>query len=263
MSSLLEEILEATRERVRDEKRHRSFNDLDRDAAMKGSTRGFVEAIRSEGMCVIAEFKRASPSKGPIDPDADPARIAEQYQIGGARALSVLTEPYFFSGSLADLSRARGACELPVLRKDFLIDPYQVAQARVAGADAILLIVDAFTDRGLFREMAVMAAEYRLPALVEIHHPSELDLAFEAEPALIGVNQRNLRTFEVDGGLAIRLRGMIPAEVALVAESGISDRAQVQALEEAGVDAVLVGESLMRSPDPAAAISELLGRSVN
>lgn len=212
-------------------------------------------------MSLVAEFKRRSPSAGPIAEVADPAQVAAAYERGGAAAVSVLTEPDFFGGSLDDLDRARGACGLPVLRKDFVIDPYQLVEARAAGADAALLIVAALRDAGLFAELAGAARELRLPVLVEVHDERELDAAFGADADLVGVNQRDLRTFEVDTSLAARLRPRVPSEVPVIAESGISSRADVEALAEAGVDGILVGEHLMRSEDPARAAAELIGRS--
>src|SRR2546425_5391348 len=205
-------------------------------------------------MSLIAEIKRRSPSKGVIQASVDPAEVAAAYQRGGARALSVLTEPEFFSGSLDDLAAAREATTLPALRKDFVLDPYQVVEARAGGADAVLLIVAALPDAGLFAELAAAAEDYGLPALVEVHSEWELDQAFEVEPEIVGVNQRDLRTFEVDIGLAARLRKRIPPEVAVVAESGIGTRADVEALEGASIDAVLVGETLVRAEDTAAAV---------
>jgi indole-3-glycerol phosphate synthase len=257
----LDRILEFTYDRVEDEKRHRSFGDLDREALAQPPPRPFLAAMRGSRISLIAEFKRRSPSRGEIRTNYSPEQAAEAYQEGGASALSVLTEPEFFSGSLDDLKAARAACRLPVLRKDFMVDPLQIVQSRAEGADAILLIVAALPDRGRFAELAAAAREYGLTALVEIHDPHELDAAFDIEPKLVGVNQRNLSTFEVDTGLAIKLRPEIPEEVAMVAESGITTRAQVEELESAGVNAILVGETLMRSEDPAAAAAELLGRS--
>lgn len=259
MANLLDEILEATRERVARARKIKSFDDLDAVARDHGPSRDFQGAIRDGEISIIAEFKRRSPSVGSIREDADPARVAAAYEGGGAAALSVLTEPQFFSGSLADLVAARAACYLPVLRKDFIIDIYQVAETRAAEADAILLIVAALPDRGLFADLAAAAREYGLAALIEIHEARELDAAFEVEPDLIGVNQRDLRTFEVDRGIAVRLRDEIPDDVAMVAESGIRTRADVIQLQEAGVDAVLIGEALMEASDPAPAIRELLG----
>jgi len=260
MRNLLDEILEATRARVGQARKIKSLSDLEDVARTQDSSRDFLAAVRRDGISIISEFKRRSPSVGPIREDADPAQIAAAYEKGGAAALSVLTEPHFFSGSLADLEAARAACSLPVLRKDFVIDIYQVAEARASGADAVLLIVAALPDRGVLADLAEAAREYGLAALIEIHEARELDAAFELEPELIGVNQRDLRTFEVDQELAARLRAEIPASVAMVAESGIRTRADVVSLEEAGVDAVLIGETLMAAPDPARAVEELLGK---
>ena len=261
--SYLDRILEHTYGRVAEEKRRQPFGDLEREAAALPPARPFLAAMRGEHISLIAEFKRQSPSKGQIRVDFEPAQAAEAYQTGGASAMSVLTEPQFFAGSLEDLQAARDACRLPVLRKDFTVDPYQVVQARAAGADAVLLIVAALPDRGLFKELAAAAAEYGMTALVEIHDPHELDAAFQIEPKLVGVNQRNLTTFDVDTGLAAKLRREVPREVAMVAESGITSRAQVEKLEAAGVDAILVGEWLMRAEDPSRAAAELLGAQVD
>jgi indole-3-glycerol phosphate synthase len=258
MPSYLDRILDTTVERVKADMRERPFTDLEREAKIASPVRDFTEAIRKPGMSLVAEFKRRSPSKGPIA-NRKPAGTAYAYELGGARAMSVLTEPRFFDGSMEDLQIARSTCSLPVLRKDFTIHPYQVVEARARGADAILLIVAALPDMGLLIELADVAREYGLAALIEVHDPHELDAAFEIGPELIGVNQRNLLTFEVDDALAMRLRREIPREVGMVVESGISSRPQVEELEEAGVDAILVGETLMRSADPAKAAAELLG----
>ncbi|HEU5002752.1 MAG TPA: indole-3-glycerol phosphate synthase TrpC [Actinomycetota bacterium] len=260
MDTYLDRILDATRRRLVDAQARRSLGDLERDVREVGSPRDFTGALRAEGISLIAEFKRRSPSKGAIRADATPQRTARAYERGGARALSVLTEPDFFSGSLADLQAARRVTALPAIRKDFVLEPYQVVEARLAGADAILLIVAALRDPGRYAELAAAARDYGLAALVEIHDEWELDAAFAVEPAIVGVNQRDLRTFAVDTGLAIRMRPRIPPDVVVVAESGIATRADVTALEEADVDAMLVGETLMRAPDPAAATATLLGR---
>lgn len=259
VATYLDTILERTRSRLDFTRRERSFEDLDREARSVAPARGFVAALAAEGMSLIAEVKRRSPSKGIIQAEIDPAEVADAYERGGARALSVLTEPEFFGGSLDDLAKARDATGLPVLRKDFMIDAYQVVEAKAAGADAVLLIVAALGDPGLFQELADAAAHYGLAALVEIHSEWELDAAFEVEPGLVGVNQRDLRTFDVDTGLAVRLRRRIPPEVVVVAESGIVTRADVEALEAAAIDAMLVGETLIRAGDPAATARELLG----
>lgn len=266
MPAYLETILEATRARVAAERRSRTFNDLDREASGIPEARDFTGVLQGQPVSLIGEFKRRSPSRGVIRMDLEPAATAAAYQDGGASAISVLTEPEFFSGSAQDLQAARSACDLPVLRKDFMLDPYQVVQSRVWQADAVLLIAAALADQGLLAEMLAAAREYGLAALIEIHDEAELgralELGPELGPQLIGVNQRNLSTFEVETGLAVKLRPKIPADVVLVAESGIASRAQMQELQGAGVDAVLVGEALMRSADPARAVSELLGTKV-
>src|SRR2546426_4518687 len=215
METYLDRILERTRVRVERTRRERPFEELDREVRRGGPPRRFAEAIRAGGMSLIAEVKRRSPSKGVIQASVDPAEVAEAYERGGARALSVLTEPEFFSGSLDDLARARQATTLPVLRKDFVVDLYQIVEARTADADAVLLIVAAIPDPALFAELADAAAHYGLAALVEVHSEWDLDAAFEVTPGLVGVNQRDLRTFDVDKGLAIRLRRRIPPAVAM------------------------------------------------
>lgn len=263
MPSYLDRILEFTYERVATEKRGRSFADLEREALALPPARPFLAAMRGTPVTLIAEFKRRSPSKGLIRENYRPAEAAEAYERGGAGAMSVLTEPQFFDGSMQDLQQARGACRLPVLRKDFVVDLWQVAEARAGGADAVLLIVAGLPDRGLFAELFDAATDFGLTALIEIHDPHELDAAFEVEPRLVGVNQRNLSTFEVDTTLAIRVRREIPPEVPVVAESGITSRSEVRDLEEAGIDAILVGETLMRAEDPARAAAELLGTTLD
>lgn len=259
MPTYLDRILDTTVDRVKSEMRERPFDELEREARSAPPVRNFTRAIKQAGMSLVAEFKRRSPSKGQIRADRHPAGTADAYQVGGARAMSVLTEPRFFDGSMEDLQIARASCSLPVLRKDFMIHPYQVVQSRAGGADAILLIVAALPDPGLFSELADAAREYGMAALIEVHDPRELDAAFDIGPELIGVNQRSLLTFEVDVTLARRLRREIPRQVGMVAESGITSRAQVEELEEAGVDAILVGETLMRADDPSKAAAELLG----
>jgi indole-3-glycerol phosphate synthase len=263
VATYLDTILERTRLRVELNRRERPFEELDRESRNAGRTRDFTGAVRAEGMSLIAEVKRRSPSKGVIRANIDPAEVADAYERGGARALSVLTEPEFFSGSLDDLATAREATRLPVLRKDFVLDLYQVVEARTAGADAVLLIVSALPDPSLFAELASSAAHYGLATLIEVHSEWELDAAFEVDPRLVGVNQRDLRTFDVDKSLAVRLRRRIPPEVAMVAESGIATRDDVAELEDAGIEGMLVGETLMRAGDPARAAQELLGINRN
>jgi indole-3-glycerol phosphate synthase len=208
-------------------------------------------------MRVIAEIKRASPSAGPIRPGAVPAEIAREYADSGATAISVLTDERYFDGRLSFLEEVRGAVDLPAMRKDFLIDPYQLLEARAAGADAVLLIVAALDD-AVLTEMIAGASGLGMDALVETHSEDEVARALAAGATLIGVNHRNLATFEIDMSLTARIRPQIPDEVILVAESGIRGPEDVRALGEAGADAVLVGESLMRADSPGAALRSLL-----
>ncbi len=231
------------------------------EAGRAGPTRSFVGAIRSaapERMAVIAEIKRRSPSKGDLDPELDPALVAAEYEAGGAACLSVLTDTAFFGGRPHDLAVARGACSLPVLRKDFTVGALDVCDARAMGADAVLLIVAALTDPEL-ESLIELSRRLSLVALVEVHDADELKRAAAAGADLIGVNQRDLHTFEVDHRRALDLGAAIPAGVVAVAESGIGGREDVRRLAEAGYHAVLVGETLLRSPDRRSAVAELLG----
>ena len=220
--------------------------------------RGFRKAIESaQGRCVIAEIKKASPSKGLIRSDFDPARHARDYQEGGATCLSVLTDSEFFSGRLEDLRLARAACGLPILRKDFTIDPYQVVEARAAGADAVLLIVAALEGPAL-GELAGVAGEEGLDVLTEVHDEDELARAFAEGMTLIGVNNRNLRTFETSIETTRRLLANMPAGVTVVSESGLERRDELVELEERGAHGFLLGEVLMRAEHPGRALAELL-----
>ena len=238
----------------------RDERDLDRlleAAAQAPLPRPFRAALAEPGLAVIAEIKRRSPSKGDLAPGLDPALVAKSYEAGGAAAVSVLTDERWFGGSAADLAAARAACELPVLRKDFTVDARDVADARLMGADAVLLIVAALSDDELAR-FADLAAALGMAALVEVHDEAELDRALAAGAGVIGVNSRDLRTFTIDRDLPARLRERIPDGVVTVAESGIRGRADVPA----GFDAVLVGETLVTRTDPAAALRELRGEDL-
>jgi indole-3-glycerol phosphate synthase len=258
---ILDEIIAHKREEVAEAKRRRSAADLRKALSAAPAARDFAGALRcGEGGAIrlIAEFKRASPSKGVIRPDLEPRDVARRYQAGGASAMSVLTDMKFFSGSLDDLEAVRGAVGLPLLRKDFMIDPYQVVEARAAGADAILLIAAALESD----EMAKLrdeATELGMASLVEVHNEEELEKALKIAPEIVGVNNRDLRTFNVDFETTLRLRPLIPEGIVTVSESGIRNREDALRLQEAGVDAILVGESLMRQPDPGRAAAELLG----
>ncbi len=219
--------------------------------------RDFVQALRAAPfMGLIAEVKRASPSAGVIKADFDPTDIAEQYQQAGANCLSILTDEEFFHGKLDYLRQIRQTARVPLLRKDFLIDRYQVLEARTAGADAILLIAECLDDRQL-RELYDYAGELDLDVLIEVYDPENLERVLKLEPPLVGVNNRDLRTFQVDLAQSVNLARQVPPETLLVSESGIRTRADVERLHAAGCRAILVGETLMRSDDIPAMVREL------
>lgn len=231
------------------------------DAAlhMESLPKSFAGAlVESTGLSVIAEIKRRSPSRGALDEGLDPAELALSYRDGGAACLSVLTDEGFFGGSTADLVAAREASGLPVLRKDFTVYPVDVCDARLMGADAVLLIVAAL-DQGELCNLAELASALGMAALVEVHDEAELARALDAGAQMVGVNQRDLTSFEVDPGRAERLRPLVPSGVVAVAESGIRRPADARHLAEAGYDAVLVGESLVTAPDRTAAVAALVG----
>jgi indole-3-glycerol phosphate synthase len=226
----------------------------ERKAADRRDVRNFRAALTQSHPAIISEIKKASPSKGVLSESFDPAAIARLYALGGAAALSVLTEREFFKGSLDDLSAARAAIELPVLRKDFTIDEVHVIEAAAHGADAILLIAALLSESEL-RRFRELAAQFQMAALVEVHDEAELETALASGAEIVGVNNRNLHTFEVKLETSLTLAGKIPSSVVKVAESGIHSSSDVKKL--AGFDAFLVGEHLMKSPDPAAALREL------
>jgi indole-3-glycerol phosphate synthase len=230
----------------------------ERAAALVASRRDFRAALLGRSPAIIAEIKKASPSKGLLSENFDPPAIAREYEQGGAAALSVLTDEHFFEGSLADLCAAREAVRLPALRKDFTLDEYHVVEAAAHGADAILLIA-AILDAGQIRRLRELAAGYGIAALVEAHNEAEVDTALEAGAELIGINNRDLKTFEVKLETSLKLAERIPAGVVKVAESGIHSAADIQLLRHAGFQAFLVGERLMKAPSPAAALRELSG----
>jgi indole-3-glycerol phosphate synthase len=255
MATYLDRILAAHRAAAASDVR--DVDALAGRARSSGPTRDFAGALAGgEEVAVIAEVKRASPSKGMLAPDLDATRIAREYQAGGAAGLSVLTDREFFLGSSDDLKAARAATTLPVLRKDFTVGPADVFDARCMGADAVLLIAAALSPEEL-RELMAVADSVGLDALVEVHDEREAAGAVMAGAALIGVNQRDLYTFEVDTDRAVRVARMLPDGVIRVAESGIRDGDDVRRLGDAGFDAVLVGEALVASPDPAAAVRSL------
>jgi indole-3-glycerol phosphate synthase len=229
---------------------------LESRTATRTDFRDFRASLTAHRPAIIAEIKKASPSKGTFTSRFDPATIARMYASGGAAALSVLTDEEFFQGSLADLETARAAVSAPVLRKDFTIDEFHVIEAAAHGADAILLIA-AILDVSEMRRFRELAAAYHMAALVEIHDEAELDAAIASGAEIIGINNRNLHTFEVTIETSLRLAGKIPAGVVRVSESGIHSRADVTRLQEVGFDAFLVGEHLMKSADPVAALQAL------
>jgi indole-3-glycerol phosphate synthase len=259
MPTYLADILAAHRARA--EADGRALPDLVEQAAGTPPPRDFTGALRGDGLACIAEVKRRSPSKGDLDPDLQADLLAKEYVTGGAACLSVLTDVEFFGGSTADLAAARQASGLPVLRKDFTVQEADVADARLMGADAVLLIAAALSDAEL-AACAALAHELGLAALVEVHDGEELARALSAGALLVGVNQRDLRTFQVDHERACALAASIPADVVAVAESGIRDEADARRLAEAGYDAILVGETLVRSADRPAQLRQLVGHAV-
>ncbi|MDA8301531.1 MAG: indole-3-glycerol phosphate synthase TrpC [Actinomycetota bacterium] len=256
MATYLDRILTWHRERAQSDSR--DLPGLVASARALAPARGFATALGSrEGIAVIAEVKRRSPSKGPLAPDLDPAVLAKTYAAAGAACLSVLTDSEFFGGSPADLAEARGAVEVPVLRKDFTVAPADICDARLMGADAVLLIVSALSA-GELAELLALADEVGLDALVEVHDEQEAERALTSGAKVVGVNQRDLFTFQVDTQRAVRVGAGLPAGVVKVAESGIRSRGDVERLAEAGFDAVLVGEALVTAADPGAALASLL-----
>lgn len=255
MATYLDDILAVHRARAGDDPR--LVDDLIERTRHLPPTRPFAAALAEPGVSVIAEIKRRSPSKGALTGDLVPDLLAKQYAEGGAAALSVLTDEQFFGGSSEDLIEARSAVDLPVLRKDFVVSAAGVVDARLMGADAVLLIVAALDDAEL-SDFHALAVDLGLAALVEAHDEAEVDRALQAGAHLIGINQRDLVTFAVDPDRASRVAAAIPPEVLSVAESGIRSPADARALSDAGFDALLVGEHLVTSGDPAAAVAALV-----
>jgi indole-3-glycerol phosphate synthase len=253
---ILDDIIARTRLTVAEARQATPLAQVEEQARAAPPPRDFWGALRAGSPACIAEFKRRSPSAGWIRQGADPADIAPRYQAAGAAALSVLTDQPFFGGSLADLRRAREATPLPVLRKDFMVDRYQVVEARAHGADAILLILSALADAEL-AALAGEAARWGMDVLWEAHDEAEVRRAVAAGARIVGINHRDLKTFTVDTTLAARMRPEIPPGRLVVAESGIRTADDVRGLRAAGIDAILVGETLMRAPDPGAALRAL------
>ena len=255
--SVLDSIIEGVREDLA--ARRLPMSQLLEAIEVAPPVRDCLSALLTDDISVIAEVKRSSPSKGALAPITDPAGLAAQYEKAGAAVISVLTEQRRFGGTLADLDAVRKAVELPILRKDFMVDEYQFYEARAHGADVILLIVAALSKNQL-DDFYHLAKELGMRALLEVHTPDELESALEISPEIIGVNSRNLKTLDVDAQAFAQLIPQIPASIARVAESGISTRADVEFAQEHGATAILVGEALVRSGNPNVAMAQLLGR---
>ncbi|HVJ61400.1 MAG TPA: indole-3-glycerol phosphate synthase TrpC [Tahibacter sp.] len=262
MSDILKKILARKVEEIQARSTQTSLRALSARVADAPPVRGFADALQAKvaggQAAVIAEIKKASPSKGVIRPDFDPAAIARSYEAGGAACLSVLTDVDFFQGADAYLQQAREACALPVLRKDFVIDAYQVYEARVLGADCILLIVAALGDAAL-AELSALALDLGLDELVEVHDAEELERALAVPAPLVGINNRNLRTFDVTLDTTLGLRDRVPADRLLVTESGILAPADVALMRRNDVQAFLVGEAFMRAAEPGEELRRLFG----
>ena len=260
LPTILENIVARKYEEVKENRAKVSLDELQRLAASADAPRGFAQALRTRAAtqqpAVIAEVKKASPSKGVIRENFNPAEIAASYQQGGAACLSVLTDIDFFQGSPDYLKQARAACDLPVIRKDFLVDPYQVVEARAMGADCVLLIVASLED-GQMAELNAAAVEQGLDVLVEVHDAAELERALQLDTPLVGVHKRNLHNFEVSLNTPLDLLPEIPADRLAVTESGILTRDDVQLMLDNGVYSFLVGEAFMRAEDPGAELKRL------
>ncbi|HET7507035.1 MAG TPA: indole-3-glycerol phosphate synthase TrpC [Solirubrobacterales bacterium] len=255
----MDQLIAGAREGVEARRAELSQADLEARLSARRDDRPFNEALTRPGLSLIAEFKRRSPSAGALAPESiDLAAQVSAYERGGAAALSVLTDERHFGGSLADLRAARAACDLPIIRKDFIVDPYQLYEAAVNGADAVLLIVAALDDADL-RDLYQEARSIDLDVLVEVHDGEELERALEAGAEVIGINNRNLDDMSVDIGTTYELMPDVPAGKTVVAESGISGRDELEELDRVGVDAVLIGGALMTSSDPEAKVRELTG----
>ncbi|MDO8751797.1 MAG: indole-3-glycerol phosphate synthase TrpC [Dehalococcoidia bacterium] len=260
-TNILDQILESKRRELTRQRRERSLSEMERHAKATAPPLNLSGALMGPGVRLIAECKKASPSRGLLSPSYDPAALARTYAENGAAAISVLTEVDHFQGSLEHLAQVKEAVRqagLPVLRKDFIFDPYHVYQARASGADALLLIVAMLAPSQL-REMLEAAQSIWVQALVEVHSEAELEAALDAGAEIIGINHRDLKTLQMDMGLSARLRPRIPGGRVVVAESGIHSREDVARMKKIGVNAVLVGEALVTAPDVAAKVWELAG----
>jgi indole-3-glycerol phosphate synthase len=257
MSSILDKIFAAKREELKEHRRAVSDVAIVARAKDAPPARDFIAALRARRPAIIAEIKRASPSKGDILPDLDPQAVAREYRAAGAAAISVLTDRHF-KGTLDDLRAVREAVELPLLRKDFIFQPYQIYQARAAGADCILLILAMLKD-GELRSLAALTREVKMAALIEVHNPEEMALASRLGAELIGINNRDLHTFVTDLAVTEKLLANYHGDALIVAESGIGAPEDIRRLDAAGARAFLIGESLLREGNPAGKLPDLLG----
>lgn len=255
---ILDEIVASTKKLLEERKSKVPLPMVEREAAKQNPPQNFVSALKGQSIKLIAEVKRASPSKGLLASNLDAASLVQTYEKAGATAISVLTENKYFKGSLSDLKLFRGKVKLPILCKDFIFDPYQIYEARAYGADAILLIA-AVLSRSEIKKLLETAHSLGMEALVEVHSQGELEQALKLNPEVIGINNRNLADFNVDLETTANLRPFIPEDKVVVSESGIRTREDVKKVERAGVNAILVGEVLVKSAAPAAKIRELLG----
>ena len=256
----LSKILETTKETVKKSIAYRQISSLEEDFE-KYDKRPFLNSISDrvskEETAIIAEIKKASPSKGLIREDFDPKKIAKEYESNGATCLSILTDEPFFQGKLEHLDSVRNSCELPILRKDFIIDPYQIYETKAYGGDCILLIVAAL-DVVQLKDFSQLAQELDLDFLVEVHSEEELSEALSINPTLVGINNRDLTTFEVDKNLSVKLSRKIPKDIIVVSESGINSKKDILSSKEQGIHSFLIGESLMREPSPGEALKKIL-----
>ena len=260
MADILEKIVEVKHQEVQAARKRKSLEAVRTDAESRVLTRDFVGAMRGKmaagQAAVIAEVKKASPSKGVLRPDFIPADIAQSYAEHGAACLSVLTDQSFFQGCADYLKQARASCDLPVLRKDFMVDAYQIYESRAMGADCILLIA-ACLDDAQMRDLEALALSLNMAVLIEVHDGAELDRALALRSPLLGINNRNLKTFEVSLETTLGLQARVPADRLLVTESGIASAADVQRMRQAGIHAFLVGEAFMRADEPGLALEQL------
>jgi indole-3-glycerol phosphate synthase len=257
MPGFLQKIVKIKSERLALQIANTDSEALEAQARLAPQPKAFPDVFRGPGIHIIAEIKRASPSKGLLNADIEPAALARTYAVGGACAISVLTEEDHFRGSLSDLREVRSAVSLPILRKDFIIESFQIFEARLAGADSVLLIA-ALLEGGALKSLIELSRSLAMEPLVEIHDEYELSIALDAGAGLIGINNRDLRTFRTDLEVTVKLASLIPGDRTIISESGIRTQQDISRLRDSGVHGFLIGESLVKSPDPEATLQELL-----